>query len=78
MRSRHARIGWVLFLFYLALYAGFVLLNAWTPAWMEWTPIAGLNLAVLYGFGLIFAAVFLAFLYGILCRETGNGSGAEQ
>lgn len=36
---------------------------------MEATPIAGLNIAVLYGFGLIIGAILLSGLYGFLCRE---------
>lgn len=57
----------VLFLVYLLLYGGFVLLNAFWPEMMERTPLAGINLAILYGFGLIIAALVLALLYGFLC-----------
>ena len=32
-------------------------------------PIAGTNLAVWYGFGLIAAAFVLALVYGVLCRS---------
>lgn len=60
------RIGLTLFALYLAFYAGFVLLNAAAPDAMEATPIAGLNVAVLYGFGLIVAAFVLALVYGWL------------
>jgi uncharacterized membrane protein (DUF485 family) len=57
-----------LFALYLVLYAGFVLLNAFRPSLMEWTPLAGVNLAVLYGLGLIAAAFLLAVLYDLICR----------
>ena len=67
-RRYNARIGMILFLIYLALYAGFVLINAFAPAVMEWRPWGGLNLAILYGFGLIFAALLLAAIYGVMCR----------
>lgn len=69
METRSARIGMVLFGIYLLLYGGFVLINAFSPTTMESTPIAGVNLAILYGFGLIIAAFALAMLYGWLCRE---------
>jgi uncharacterized membrane protein (DUF485 family) len=69
MASRNSRIGMVLFLLYLALYAGFVLINALRPQWMELRPLAGLNLAILYGFGLIIAALIMAVLYGWLCTD---------
>jgi uncharacterized membrane protein (DUF485 family) len=67
MLSRNSRIGMILFLLYLTLYGGFVLINALAPQWMELRPVAGLNLAILYGFGLIIAALLMAVLYGVLC-----------
>ena len=78
MLSRANRVGLVLFAVYLALYGGFVALNAFAPAAMEWTPLAGVNLAVLYGFGLIFAAFALALLYGWLAVGPPGGNSADQ
>ena len=66
--SRNARYGLVLFGIYLALYAAFVLTSAFAPEVMERTPLAGVNLAVLAGFGLIGSAFLLALVYGWLCR----------
>ncbi len=74
MASRNAQIGLVLFLIYLVLYGGFVLLNAFAPSTMEWRPIAGINLAILYGTGLILVAFVEAILYGWLCRASGTPS----
>ncbi|QDT48109.1 hypothetical protein Pan258_21490 [Symmachiella dynata] len=68
MRQRNARIGMVLFCVYLLLYGGFVFLNAFAPETMEVLPFAGVNLAILYGFGLIIAAVLLALIYGWMCQ----------
>lgn len=70
MAARNARIGMILFAVYLVLYGGFVFLNALAPAAMEVRPFAGVNLAILYGFGLIVAALALALLYGWLCRAS--------
>ena len=50
------------------LYGGFVLLAAFSPDVMEATPLAGVNLAIWYGFGLIVAAIVLALVYGWVCR----------
>ncbi len=72
MATRNARIGLVLFAVYLVLYGGFVLLNTFAPQTMEATPIAGINLAILYGFGLIIAALLMALLYGVLCTPEGD------
>lgn len=67
--SRNARLGLVLFAIYLALYGGFVFLNAFNPKAMEWTPLGGINLAILYGFALIIAALVMALLYGVLAVD---------
>ena len=67
MEARNARLGLILFGLYLLLYGGFVLLIAFSPETMESTPLAGINLAILYGFGLIVAALVLSLLYGYLC-----------
>ncbi len=66
--ARNARYGMVLFLFYLAIYSGFVGLNAFRRDVMEWTPAWGLNLAILYGLALIVIAMALALVYCWLCR----------
>ncbi len=66
--ARNARYGMVMFLFYLAIYGGFVGLNACRPDLMEATPAWGLNLAVLYGLALIVIAMLLALVYCWLCR----------
>lgn len=78
MESRNARIGLILFTVYLALYGGFVYLSAFQPESMEMTPVAGLNVAILYGFGLIIAALLLALLYGWLCREESTGATGQE
>jgi uncharacterized membrane protein (DUF485 family) len=77
MQSRNSKIGLVLFTIYLIVYGGFVFLNAFAPDKMEATPIAGLNVAILYGFGLIIGALVLSGLYGFLCREK-SGSDHEE
>ena len=76
-QSRNARIGLVLFVVYLLLYGGFVFLNAFSPATMEQLPLAGVNLAIIYGFGLIIAAIVLALVYGAICGSE-NSSEEEQ
>ena len=66
--TRNARQGMRLFLVYLIFYAGFVGLNAFAPRLMESTPAFGVNLAILYGCGLILAAMVLALIYCWQCR----------
>ncbi|MBP86228.1 MAG: hypothetical protein CMJ64_05860 [Planctomycetaceae bacterium] len=78
MDNRNAKIGMVLFIIYLAMYGGFVFLNAFRADVMEMTPIAGVNLAILYGFALIVAAFVLALLYGFLCKSDEQGKPARE
>lgn len=75
MLPRNERIGFTLFGIYLLLYGGFVFLSAFAPETMERTPITGVNLAILYGFGLIIAAFVMALLYGVLCGKNDSGTG---
>lgn len=77
MQSRNARIGMVLFLIYLALYGGFVFLNAFAADVMESRPIAGVNLAILYGFGLIIMALVLALIYGYVCTPVDEDAAED-
>jgi uncharacterized membrane protein (DUF485 family) len=73
LAARNARYGMILFLIYLAIYAGFVGLNAFRPDVMDLTPAWGLNLAVLYGLALIAIAMVLALVYSWLCRGKRSG-----
>ena len=69
MERQRSLLGITLFLLYLCLYGGFVLINTFRPDWMQIRPLAGVNLAILYGFCLILAAFFLALIYGIFSRD---------
>jgi uncharacterized membrane protein (DUF485 family) len=66
--NRNARNGMVLFVVYVAFYAGFMGLCAFDNQRMSRPALAGMNLAVVYGMGLIFAAFALALVYMALCR----------
>jgi uncharacterized membrane protein (DUF485 family) len=66
MSSNVSPIGLKLFLLYLAAYGVFVGLNAFMPEVMKMPAIAGVNLAIVYGFGLIIGAFVLAVLYAVL------------
>ncbi|TWU15551.1 DUF485 domain-containing protein [Allorhodopirellula heiligendammensis] len=70
--SPASRLGLSLFVVYTLLYLGFVLLNAFATDTMDIVVFAGLNLAIVYGFGLILAAIAMAFVYGFALRSSGN------
>ena len=61
------RLGVWMFLFYALVYAGFVAINLISPKAMESVVFAGLNLAVVYGFGLIVLALIMALIYNGFC-----------
>jgi hypothetical protein len=63
-----SRLGLWLFAIYSLIYAGFVLLSAFAPRLIAGVHLHGVNLAVLYGMGLIIGAVALALAYAALCR----------
>ena len=66
MSSNVSPLGLKLFGLYLAAYGAFVALNAFWPDVMKRPAIAGVNLAIVYGFGLIVGAFVLAVLYAVL------------
>ncbi|MCD4830869.1 MAG: DUF485 domain-containing protein [Anaerohalosphaeraceae bacterium] len=75
-----SKLGIKLFLVYAVIYAGFVAINVIKPVLMEKEIIFGLNLAVVYGFGLIIFALLLAVFYNHLCikrEKAANGSNAK-
>ena len=75
--ARNARIGLWLFAMYLLLYGGFMALNAFYPRRMAMPVLAGVNLAVTYGLGLIVGAFVLALVYMFLVRARA-GDAADR
>ncbi len=67
--AHNTRLGLVLFALYCLLYAGFMGLSTFAPAVMKSQPFGGVNLAILYGFGLIVAAMVLAVVYLFLAKQ---------
>ena len=63
------RLGVRLFAIYGLIYAGFVTINLVRPALMGALVLAGLNLAVVYGLGLIVFALLLALAYNSACNR---------
>ena len=78
MNAAKQKFGLVLFAIYLVVYAGFVLLNAFAPNVMQLKPIAGVNLAIIYGFGLILAAFGLAMIYRVVSGRGGTANSAAD
>ena len=61
------RLGVWMFVVYAGVYACFVALNLIDPSLMELPVLLGLNLAVVYGLGLIVVALVMAVIYNRMC-----------
>lgn len=55
-------LGKWLFLLYAIVYSGFILINVTSPDFMG-IYVGDINVAIVYGFGLIIFAMILAFAY---------------
>lgn len=62
-------LGVKIFIVYALIYAGFVAINVIDPVMMEMEIIFGLNLAIVYGFGLIIVALIMALVYNAMCNK---------
>lgn len=72
------RVGAWMFLLYALVYVGFVIINVMNPILMEKLVVAGLNLAVVYGFGLIIFALILALIYNSMCTKKEAAMNTES
>lgn len=63
------RLGVKLFLVYLLVYAGFVGIGVFSPRLMGTTALLGLNLAFVYGMGLIVLAIIMGLVYNYFCTR---------
>jgi len=63
------KMGIKLFLVYCLIYSGFVIINTIKPKLMAIKVVAGLNLACVYGFGLIILAIVMGLIYNAVCSS---------
>lgn len=75
--ARNARSGLVLFFVYLLFYGAFMGIAAFAPHVMARPAIAGVNLAIVYGFGLIGGALVVAAIYMWLCGRNARLTAEE-
>lgn len=62
-------VGKWLFFLYAIFYACFIIINVLSPGFMS-IDIGGLNMAIIFGFGLIVFAMILAFAYNHISTRT--------
>ncbi len=61
-------VGKWFFFIYSIVYAGFICINVFFPELMG-VDVGSLNVAIVYGFGLIFFALLLALAYNHICNK---------
>jgi uncharacterized membrane protein (DUF485 family) len=67
--AKKAKLGIKLFIFYVLIYAGFVVIGLVDPELMGLHIIGKQNLAIVYGFGLIVLAIAMGFIYNAMCSR---------
>lgn len=67
--KKKASLGVRLFFVYSICYAGFIILGVFHYQLLATTMFAGLNLAVVYGMGLIIFAFVLGIIYNYYCTR---------
>ena len=70
--KRKTRLGLILFLVYAAIYAIFVYIGVVHTELLGIKVFYGLNLAVVYGIGLILLAAVMGFVYNLACTRMEN------
>ncbi len=65
--KQKTRLGLILFLVYAVLYGSFVIIGLSYTHLLELRVFAGLNLAVVYGMGLIVLAAVMGYIYSLIC-----------
>jgi len=70
--AHNTRLGLMLFAVYCVMYGGFMGLSTFAPEVMKSRPFGGVNLAILYGFGLIVGAMLLAVVYLFLAKQADS------
>ena len=66
--KKKARLGVVMFIIYTVIYAGFILINVFDNPIIR-ISVGDLNVAIVYGFGLIALALVLAIIYNQICTN---------
>lgn len=75
-----ASLGIWMFLVYAIVYSGFIAIRLFCPDAMKMIVLLSMNLATVYGFGLIVFALIMAVIYNHLCtsREKHLSTAPEQ
>ncbi|MFH0735860.1 MAG: DUF485 domain-containing protein [bacterium] len=67
--QKKTRLGLILLMFYLFVYAGFVFIGTFYPSVLGMPAVMNLNLAVVYGMSLIILAAVMGLIYNYFCTK---------
>jgi uncharacterized membrane protein (DUF485 family) len=76
--KKKAKLGVRFFFLYLLFYGGFVAIGVLNYELLSQSVVAGLNLALFYGIGLIVFAVLLGIIYNNLCSKYEDELNEEE
>lgn len=67
--KKKSRLGLILFTVYALIYAVFVLIGVLYTDFLGVKALGNVNLAVVYGLGLIILAAVMGFIYNLVCSR---------
>jgi uncharacterized membrane protein (DUF485 family) len=67
--KKKTRLGIILFTVYASIYGLFVLLGLFYTDLLGLKAVGNVNLAVVYGIGLILLAAIMGFIYSLICSR---------
>lgn len=76
--EKKTKLGIRMFLVYLLIYAGFVVIGTIWPRWLGAEALSGQNLAVVYGMGLIILAAVMGLIYNYYCTKYEDEMNKEE
>jgi len=76
--QKKTRLGIVMFIVYLVVYSGFVVIGTLWPRLLGVESLFGQNLAVVYGMGLIFLAAIMGLIYNHFCTRYEDEMNKEE
>lgn len=75
--GKKTKLGIWMFLIYTLIYIGFIVINNCFPKLMA-ADVGSLNVAIVYGFGLIVVALIQAFIYNHICTRAEEKAIGEE
>lgn len=70
------KVGLIMFAIYAPIYFIFILISIISPRSLA-TDVGSLNLAIVYGFGLIIVAIIQALIYNAICSNKEKEHGDQ-